>query len=180
MPVRVRIPTPLRPYAGGRAELAASGATVSAVLEALLDASPGLRPHLLGDDGRLRSFVNLFVNGEDVRTRGGLAAPLADGDELAIVPAIALWPRMRLTVLSEAPRRAQPVARESSAVRKRGPVARSPSRERCDLLNRRWSTAASASSLDRAAGCRACSGLWCAKARSSRPTSSPNRRGFAR
>jgi adenylyltransferase/sulfurtransferase len=89
MPVRVRIPTPLRPYAGGRAELPASGATVAAVLEALLDESPGLRPHLLGGDGRLRSFVNVFVNGEDVRTRGGLAAPLADGDELAIVPAIA-------------------------------------------------------------------------------------------
>ncbi len=89
MPVRVRIPTPLRPYAGGRAELVASGATVSAVIGVLVEQSPGLRPHLLGEDGRLRSFVNVFVNGEDVRGRGGLEAALADGDELAIVPAIA-------------------------------------------------------------------------------------------
>jgi sulfur-carrier protein adenylyltransferase/sulfurtransferase len=89
MSVRVRIPTPLRPYAGGRAQLAASGETVAAVLDALVDESPGLRPHLLGDDGRLRSFVNVFVNGEDVRARGGLDTRLADGDELAIVPAIA-------------------------------------------------------------------------------------------
>ena len=89
MPVRVRIPTPLRPYAGGRAELSAQGATVAAVLAAVVAESPGLRPHLLAEDGRLRSFVNLFRNGEDVRAHGGLEAPLADGDQLAIVPAIA-------------------------------------------------------------------------------------------
>ncbi|HXY41685.1 MAG TPA: ubiquitin-like small modifier protein 1 [Vicinamibacteria bacterium] len=89
MPVRVRIPTPLRPYAGGRAELSAQGATVAAVLAAVVAESPGLRPHLLAEDGRLRSFVNLFRNGEDVRAHGGLSAPLADGDQLAIVPAIA-------------------------------------------------------------------------------------------
>ncbi len=89
MPVRVRIPTPLRPYAGGRAELQAQGATVAAVLDAVMTESPGLRRHLLGEDGRLRSFVNVFKNGEDVRAQGGLSAPLADGDQLAIVPAIA-------------------------------------------------------------------------------------------
>jgi adenylyltransferase/sulfurtransferase len=89
MPVRVRIPTPLRPYAGGRAEVAASGETVAAVLAALVAESPELRRHLMGDDGRLRSFVNLYLNGEDVRARAGLDTGLADGDELAIVPAIA-------------------------------------------------------------------------------------------
>jgi len=89
MPVRVRIPTPLRPYAGGRAELSAQGATVAAVLDAVMAESPGLRPHLLAEDGRLRSFVNVFKNGEDVRAQGGLSAALADGDQLAIVPAIA-------------------------------------------------------------------------------------------
>jgi adenylyltransferase/sulfurtransferase len=89
MPVRVRIPTPLRPYAGGRAEVAASGETVAAVLAALVAESPELRRHLMGDDGRLRSFVNVYLNGEDVRTGRGLDTGLADGDELAIVPAIA-------------------------------------------------------------------------------------------
>ncbi|HUL78363.1 MAG TPA: ubiquitin-like small modifier protein 1 [Vicinamibacteria bacterium] len=89
MPVRVRIPTPLRPYADGRAEVAASGDTVAGVLAALVDGSPALRAHLLGDDGRLRSFVNLYLNGEDVRSRAGLETSLSDGDVLAIVPAIA-------------------------------------------------------------------------------------------
>jgi adenylyltransferase/sulfurtransferase len=89
MPVRVRIPTPLRPHVGGRAEVAASGHTVAAVLAALVAESPELRRHLLGDDGRLRTFVNLYVNGEDVRAQAGLETGVTDGDELAIVPAIA-------------------------------------------------------------------------------------------
>jgi adenylyltransferase/sulfurtransferase len=62
---------------------------VKAVLAALVAEAPGLRPHLLADDGSLRSFVNVYVNGEDARTRSGLETHLSDGDELAIVPAIA-------------------------------------------------------------------------------------------
>lgn len=89
MSVRVRIPTPLRPYAGGRSAVSLSGATVEAVLTALIAEAPGLRQHLLADDGSLRSFVNVYVNGEDVRARSGLATALSAGDELAIVPAIA-------------------------------------------------------------------------------------------
>ncbi len=89
MSVRVRIPTPLRPHAGGRAAVALPGETVKAVLEALVAEAPGLRPHLLAEDGSLRSFVNVYVNGEDARARSGLETRLAEGDELAIVPAIA-------------------------------------------------------------------------------------------
>jgi MoaD family protein len=89
MPVRIRIPTPLRPHTGGRAEVSAAGATVAAALDALVAEAPALRAQLLGDDGRPRSFVNLYLNGEDVRRRAGLDTPLQDGDELAIVPAIA-------------------------------------------------------------------------------------------
>jgi sulfur-carrier protein adenylyltransferase/sulfurtransferase len=89
MSVVVRIPTPLRPFTGGRSEVPSSGETVAAALDALLAEHPGLRPHLLGEDGRPRSFVNLFLNGEDVRGRSGLDTRLADGDRLAIVPAIA-------------------------------------------------------------------------------------------
>jgi sulfur-carrier protein adenylyltransferase/sulfurtransferase len=89
MNVRVRIPTPLRPHAAGRAAVALSGETVRAVLDALVAEAPGLRSHLLAEDGSLRSFVNVYVNGEDARARAGLETRLADGDELAIVPAIA-------------------------------------------------------------------------------------------
>jgi molybdopterin converting factor small subunit len=89
MSVRVRIPTPLRPYAGGRNEVTVSGTTVQSALDALVAEAPELRSQLLAEDGSLRSFVNLYLNGEDVRTRGGLATPVADGDELKVVPAIA-------------------------------------------------------------------------------------------
>jgi adenylyltransferase/sulfurtransferase len=89
MSVRVRIPTPLRPYAGGRSEVEVGSGTVEAALSALVAEAPELRPHLLAENGSLRSFVNLYLNGEDVRTKGGLAAALKDGDELKVVPAIA-------------------------------------------------------------------------------------------
>ena len=89
MPVRVRIPTPLRPHTGGRSEVTAAGATVAEVIAALVAEAPALGAQILGDDGRPRSFVNLYLNGEDVRSRSGLETALEDGDELAIVPAIA-------------------------------------------------------------------------------------------
>jgi sulfur-carrier protein adenylyltransferase/sulfurtransferase len=89
MSVRVRIPTPLRPHVGGQAVVSVPGETVRSVLDALVGQSPGLRPHLLAEDGSLRSFVNVYVNGEDVRARSGLETPIGAGDELAIVPAIA-------------------------------------------------------------------------------------------
>jgi len=89
MSIRVRIPTPLRPHAGGQAAVSLPGETVKAVLAALVAQAPGLQAHLLAEDGSLRSFVNVYVNGEDVRARSGLETPLLDGDELAIVPAIA-------------------------------------------------------------------------------------------
>ena len=89
MSVRVRIPTPLRPLTGGRSQVTTSGTTVAEEIGALAADAPELRAQLLADDGRLRSFVNLYLNGEDVRSRSGLDTALADGDEIAIVPAIA-------------------------------------------------------------------------------------------
>lgn len=88
MPV-VKIPTPLRPFAGHRAEIPASGETVSRLVASLLAECPELEPHLLGKDGEIRSFVKLFVNGEDVRGLSGLDTPVSDADKLTIVPAIA-------------------------------------------------------------------------------------------
>jgi molybdopterin converting factor small subunit len=89
MPVPVRIPTPLRRYTGDRAELIVEGAELSSVLDGLFEQCPGLRPQLLNEDGTLRSFVNLYVNDEDVRFLDGLKTPVADGDSVSIVPAIA-------------------------------------------------------------------------------------------
>jgi MoaD family protein len=89
MSVRVRIPTPLRPLTGGRSQVTTNGTTVAEVIGELAAEAPELRAQLLSDDGRLRSFVNLYLNGEDVRSRSGLDTALADGDEIAIVPAIA-------------------------------------------------------------------------------------------
>jgi molybdopterin/thiamine biosynthesis adenylyltransferase/rhodanese-related sulfurtransferase/molybdopterin converting factor small subunit len=88
MPV-VKIPTPLRPFAGGQASVSLDGDRVSRLLDALLTKSPGLRPHLYGEDGQLRNFVNVFVNGDDVRALDGLETPLRSEDEVTIVPAIA-------------------------------------------------------------------------------------------
>jgi len=89
MPVKIRIPTPLRPHTGGRAAVQAEGATVGEAIGALVAEAPALGAQILGDDGKPRSFVNLYLNGEDVRSRSGLETELKDGDELAIVPAIA-------------------------------------------------------------------------------------------
>ena len=90
MAVTVRIPAPLRPLTADRGELAAKAADTLRELVAGLDADyPGLRERLCEDDGELRRFVNVFVNGEDVRYLAGLDSAIADGDEVSIVPAVA-------------------------------------------------------------------------------------------
>ena len=85
----VRIPTQLRPLSGGVAEVKVEGGTVGEVLAALDGAHPGFRGRLFGDDGRLRRFVNVFVADEDVRFLQGLDSPVADGQTVSIVPAVA-------------------------------------------------------------------------------------------
>ena len=89
MPVTVRIPTPLRGLTGQRSRVAAAGATVGEVLEALGRDHPGLRERLLDERGAPRRHVGLFLNEEQLAGPGCLAAPVRDGDELALVPAIA-------------------------------------------------------------------------------------------
>jgi adenylyltransferase/sulfurtransferase len=85
----IRIPTPLRPYAGGQPSLELPGATVGDLLDALTARYPALRRHLYGDDGQLRAFVNVFVNRDDMRTLQGTATPVHNGDTVMIVPSIA-------------------------------------------------------------------------------------------
>ena len=87
--VRVRIPTPLRAATDGEAELTSSASNVLALLDELEARYPAIKGRLRDEAGELRRFVNLYVNGEDVRFKQGLETSLASGDELSIVPAVA-------------------------------------------------------------------------------------------
>ena len=89
MAVKVQIPAPLRSLTAGAAEVEVEAASVDAALQELESRFKGIRSRLYDDEGRLRSYVRVFVNGEDVRTLGEGKAPLRSGDTLSIVPAIA-------------------------------------------------------------------------------------------
>jgi len=89
MAAKIFIPTPLRQYAGGGDSVVVDGATVAEALANLISTHPGLRKHLFSDDGRLRTFVNVYVNDEDIRYGDGDKTRLADGDSISIVPSIA-------------------------------------------------------------------------------------------
>jgi molybdopterin synthase sulfur carrier subunit len=84
----VRIPTPLRPHSGGLDKVEANGATVGEILAHLGKQYPALRERLFDGD-ELRRFVNVYVNDEDIRYLDELATPVAAGDELSIIPAVA-------------------------------------------------------------------------------------------
>jgi sulfur-carrier protein len=89
MPVTVRIPTPLRALTKGTADVQAKGDTVDDLIADLERQFPGLRERLVDETGELRRFVNIYVNQEDIRFLDNRATLLKDGDEVAIVPAIA-------------------------------------------------------------------------------------------
>ena len=89
MPITVSIPTPLRSFTAGQDTIELDGDTVGQVLDGLLTTHAGLKRHLLQDDGRLRSFVNLYLNETDIRQLSSTATPVRPGDVLTIVPSIA-------------------------------------------------------------------------------------------
>ena len=89
MSVTVRVPTILRTYTGGAAEVAVEGATLSDVVGALEAAYPGIGPRVLDDEGRLRRFVNVYVGDEDVRFASGLETPTPAGSTVSVIPAVA-------------------------------------------------------------------------------------------
>jgi len=89
MAVTVRIPTQLRELSGGASEASLEGATVAEVLKALEVAHPGFGERLYDDTGGLRRFVNVFVADEDIRFLDGLDTPVADGQTVSIIPAVA-------------------------------------------------------------------------------------------
>ena len=87
--IRVLIPTPLRRFTGGEGRVTANGATVGDLLVALDQRYPGLQAQICDEDGRIRRFVNVFVNGRNVRDADGEETALHPGDEVGVMPAMA-------------------------------------------------------------------------------------------
>jgi len=86
---KIHIPTPLRQYAGKQADITVKAGTVAEALSELVSKHPDLRRHLYTEDGKLRSFVNVYLNDEDVRYLQKEATPVKDSDTISIVPSIA-------------------------------------------------------------------------------------------
>jgi molybdopterin converting factor small subunit len=89
MSVKVMIPTPLRVYAGKRDSAEVSAATVGEALSGLTSQFAELRKHLYTEDGKLRAFVNVYLNDEDIRYLAKENTPTKDGDTISIIPSIA-------------------------------------------------------------------------------------------
>lgn len=87
--VDVLIPTPLRRFTNGESKVSATGATVTDLLDSLDTAYPGLSERLRDEDGQIRRFVNIFVNGSNIRELDGADTALRPGDEVGIIPAMA-------------------------------------------------------------------------------------------
>ena len=87
--ITVLVPTPLRRFTEGQAKVDVTGATVADALDDLNQRFPGIGERLLDDDGQIRRFVNIFVNGQNVRDAEGPQTSLKSGDEVGIIPAMA-------------------------------------------------------------------------------------------
>ena len=86
---KIQIPTPLRQYAGKNATVEVKAGTIAEALSRLVSSHPDLRRHLYTDEGKLRSFVNIYLNDEDVRYLQKEATAVKDSDTISIVPSIA-------------------------------------------------------------------------------------------
>lgn len=89
MAVTVRVPGPLRRLTGGQPEVHVEGGTVSEALQSLDQSYPGFNDRLYDGSGQLRQFINIYLNDADIRFGAGLATPLAENDDISIVPAVA-------------------------------------------------------------------------------------------
>lgn len=88
MAVRVEIPSPLREHTGGQTEVSVSGSTVQAALDDLVRQFPSIGPKLF-DNGKLRPYINVFVNDEDIRYLDDMLTAVPDGHVVAVIPAVA-------------------------------------------------------------------------------------------
>ncbi|MCU0551000.1 MAG: MoaD/ThiS family protein [Leptolyngbya sp. Prado105] len=89
MAVKVLIPTPLQKLTNDQATVECSADTIGGLLESLEASCPGIKARLVDEQGKLRRFVNFYVNSEDIRFLDNENTPLKDGDEVSIIPAIA-------------------------------------------------------------------------------------------
>ncbi|MCT0210036.1 MAG: molybdopterin synthase sulfur carrier subunit [Cyanobium sp.] len=89
MAIQVLIPTPLQKYTADQASVQLEASSVDALLQELDSQFPGIKARLTDEQGKLRRFLNVYVNSEDIRFLDNQATPLSDGDEVSIVPAVA-------------------------------------------------------------------------------------------
>ena len=89
MSARVRVPTPLRKFTQGADEVDAQGETIKALVDNLEQNYPGIKERICDDTGKVRRFVNVYVNGDDIRFLQNLETVVSNGDNISIVPAIA-------------------------------------------------------------------------------------------
>jgi len=89
MAITVRVPTPLQKLTQNQAEVKASGTTIKELIEDLEKNFPGIKERVCDETGKIRRFINIYVNEEDVRFLQRDETPLEDGDEVSIIPAIA-------------------------------------------------------------------------------------------
>ena len=89
MGVKVRIPTPLRKLTDNKSEVIADGTNISEIIDDLEKKYPGIKNRLCEEDGKIRRFINIYKNEEDIRFLQGKDTPVSDSDEISIIPAIA-------------------------------------------------------------------------------------------
>ena len=89
MPVKVRIPTPLRKLTNNEEVIEVSAANIGEAIKEMQSRYPGIQERLIDENGAVRRFVNVYVNEEDIRFLQNQETPLQDGDEVSIIPAIA-------------------------------------------------------------------------------------------
>src|SRR5450432_1685220 len=104
---KILIPTPLRQFTGKQDSVVAGGATVGEALAALTAQHPDLRKQIFNDEGKLRSFVNVYLNDEDIRYLSKTDTPTKDGDTLSLVPSIA-----GCAPVAEAPAAVEPLTKD--------------------------------------------------------------------
>lgn len=89
MRIRVRVPTPLRKFTNGADEVDAQGSNVRTLVDDLENKYPGIKERICDETGKIRRFVNVYVNGDDIRFLQNMETALKEGDNISIVPAIA-------------------------------------------------------------------------------------------
>jgi sulfur-carrier protein len=89
MTVKVLVPTALQKFTSDKATIECEGNSIAELLDAIEVICPGIKARLCDDSGQLRRFLNFYVNDEDIRFLDGTNTPLADGDQVSIVPAVA-------------------------------------------------------------------------------------------